>query len=235
MVLPVPAVYVKAAPTFFKATRQTTSSFSTNSGTYVDNTNLGQITSVPDDAKVLWGIHGSKSTAGTGDVRVTDGTNTFGDETGMVSGVSHYLSHVDGLDLQDSGGAATVKMQVLSSDANNMSVQASSGFILCTDGDVPNIITGAALASYKFPMKISLAKVFIYYVGIQTISTDLATIASLLSFQESSNDSAIKSAELTKTLPNEQIFNYITIELTDAVVLNQFVIWDWSGNGVSFA
>lgn len=234
MALPVPSVYTKSAPTFFKGTRMN-AGFTTNSGTYVNITGYSPITSVPDTSKILWTIKANKVTAGTGSVKMTDdGTLTFGEVTGIpTAGVTIFNS--DGSDTQDKGSASTVRMQAKSSDANNINFNANSNFFVVTDGDVPMIITGPGIAAYKIPMRISVSKLFIYYSGHTNASSDVATIMGILSYEEDLNDSSVRSSELTITLPNEQIFSYMEIILENVLQQGQFFIFDWSGHGVSFA
>lgn len=135
--------------TFLKSISLDTT-FTTTSATYVDVTGFS-IASVPDDAKIYFNLYVTKSTAGTLSVRITDGTNVFYEETGVGTGVVAF-SGLDGSVLQNSGGAATVKVQVLSSDGNNASVNAStigSSWIACCDmtGANPILIAPASDAA----------------------------------------------------------------------------------------
>ena len=110
--------------------------FVTTSASYVDATGF-QLTSVPDDAKIYFTLAVTKSTGGTMDVRITDGTNVFWEETGISTTTdTEARVSLDGSVLQNSGGAATVKVQILSSDGNDASVQANtsgSSWIACCD------------------------------------------------------------------------------------------------------
>ena len=115
--------------------------FSTNSTSWTDVTGMS-IASVSNGAKILFSLFLSKSTGGTMDARLTDGTNVFWTETGISSN-QHALS-IDGSVTQNSGGVATVKLQIKSSDSNNANVQvASSGAAWFCVTDSSNILVFA--------------------------------------------------------------------------------------------
>lgn len=124
------------AMTFLKGV-QIASTFSVAS-TWTDVTGMS-ISSVPNNSKIYFSFDFDKVTAGTMDARLTDGTNVFWSVTGITTAGSHELS-LDGSVIQNSGGAATVKLQIQSSDANNaQAVHDSNGscWFACTDADQP--------------------------------------------------------------------------------------------------
>lgn len=126
--------------------------FSTNSNTYVDVTSFS-ISSVPNGSKIYYSFNINKVTAGTMDMRLTDGTNVFWEETG-ISGTNNIRVSLDGSNTQNSGGAATVKLQILSSDANNAQVRADSNgtsWFIVTDmsGADPLVFAPSSTSTYS--------------------------------------------------------------------------------------
>lgn len=116
-------------------TAPVTSPFDTTSASYVDVTGLS-IASVPNNSKIYFSLYIDKLTAGTMDVRVTDGTNVFWEETGIPPSNVEFHGSLDGSVIQNSGGVATVKVQILSSDGNTARLSNSisgSSWLVCTD------------------------------------------------------------------------------------------------------
>lgn len=159
-----------ATTTFGKAVcGPATSPFDTTSGTYVDVTGVS-IASVPNNAKIYFNLYLQKLTTGTMNVRITDGTNVFWEETGL-SVAAHGRSSLDGTVTQNSGGAATVKLQILTSDANAARVNnnaAGATWIACTDmtgGDplviAPTSTTAMTDAPFVFSGKRQVDTLFI--------------------------------------------------------------------------
>ena len=151
-------------------------SFTTTSASYVDVTNLS-IASVPNGSKIYFSLSCTKSTAGTMDVRITDGTNVFFEQTGIATGGVLVLE-LTGTNTQNSGGAATVKVQILSSDGNNATVNAvttGTSWITATDCSAPLIITAGG-DSLIVPGKRSLGTLKVYYGAPDTTNSNTVTV-----------------------------------------------------------
>lgn len=233
MATPQANAFVKTNPTFFKAIRPSDTTESTTSTSYIDVPNFGSIASVPNNSKLISAIRMTKSVAGNALFRWTDGTTTFKEFTHSTADT--FSHDIDGSSLQDSGGAATVKAQFKSSDGNNVTIIPQQCFLVATDGDAPMVLVGPlGNTTVRIPIKASVLNLYMYYGNNRGVTTDIANVNGILSFEEAL-DNVVKSSELTAAYANESILNYFEIDFENAMVIGQFLIVDWSGHGVSFS